>query len=107
MYPVTNRQCVPAILIATLLCTCATEPARAHGGGGGHGGGGHHATYSGHGSGYFGGGRFGSGISGSYPQNPWVGFPEDLPEARIRRFLAQHLPQPHLVQWLHRRASSS
>ena len=46
-----------------------------------------------------------SGLPGGATPNHFVvdspGFPEDLPAARIHRFLQQHLPHPHWVHWMH------
>jgi hypothetical protein len=96
-----HARLVPAILTLFLLSACVTAPAYAgHGGGshpvgGGHpsGGGVHHSTVN-H-SGGHGGRRLpsGSGIKGT----PWdqpVLQPDQLPEARLARFV-QHIFHPH------------
>jgi hypothetical protein len=107
MYPVSTRTRMAAILIIAAAVSISPVPAFAHGGGG-HSSGGHHggsyaaSTNSGHGGSLF-GSRY-NWPTGSYtaaPTTGWSGFPEDLPEARIHRFLQQHLPHPHLLHRLH------
>lgn len=97
-----------AILIIAASVSISPAPAFAHGGGGGHSSGGHRggtyaaSTNSGHGGSVF-GSRYNWGTSSftAAPAPQWSGFPEDLPEARIHRFLRQHLPHPHLLHRLH------
>lgn len=85
------------------------------GGGGGHGGGSWGSWNSGYPSSaslYVRGGRsgfgsgnafgYGAGLGGS-SSPAWIGFPEDLPAARIHRFLSAH--RPHLPWGTHHGAS--
>lgn len=103
MYPFhRSRRIAASALVAVFLWLPAS--AFAHGGGGGHGGGGCH-----HGGGHHGGGRTSSpgvnwGGRGGYsslgvspyarnyipPEEPF--FPDDLPSARLHRFLVDHMP---------------
>jgi hypothetical protein len=101
-----SRRVNSAVVFACLILAAnATAPATAFakggGGGGGHGGGhgggtsGYHSGYARSATLYRGGGGNGYAYGSSpgaagYP--PWVGFPEDLPAARIHRFFASHLP---------------
>jgi hypothetical protein len=119
MYLNSRHKRLTAVLVVLFLIFSNAGQARAHGGGhgGGGGGGGH-----GGGGGFAGGGHLNAGYSGGgygsswsrigvgryepgATSNPLVvdspGFPLDLPEARIHRFLQQHLPHPHWVHWMH------
>src|SRR5271166_2884393 len=101
MYPISTRMRLGAVLVVLFSTVVGPARAYAHGGGGGHGGGGHgggghgggyHSSFSGGGSG---GGSFGfrsERIPGAGAEATRLvvnspGFPEDLPEARIHRFL--------------------
>jgi hypothetical protein len=109
MYPVSRRKYVLAVVFASALSGFATVPAHAHGGGGhgaGHGGGGHQGSYGGGGYRSYGGVHTGAGYVAG-PQSTWIGFHEDLPEARIRRLLVQHLTHPRLGHWLLRGRAGS
>jgi hypothetical protein len=114
MYPKRINSIVLAVAAVTILAAVAAPPATAHGGGGGHGG------HAGAGGGHAGGGASAGAPNGgyshaspnsqrygawSYPgrasgamssQPVWEGFPEDLPFARLQRFVAGHLPHWHL-----------
>lgn len=130
MYLTSRHKRLMAVVAVLILIFSNSPRAHAHGGGhgggggghgsgGGHGGGGH---AGGGGGGGFGGGHFSGGFSSvgrsSWSSRPGVGqagagtlpghyvvdspgFPEDMPEARIHRFLQQHLPHPHWVHWFH------
>ena len=119
MYLLSRHKRLTAVV--ALLILIFSNPPRADGHGGGHGGGG--GGHAGGGGGFAGGGHFTGGFSGSghgssSSSRPWTGtpgagadssyfagdspgFPEDMPEARIHRFLQQHLPHPHWVHWFH------
>ena len=129
MYLISRRKRMTAVLVVLLSIPLVAAQAYAHGGG--HGGGGGSHGGGGHGGGHASGGRlrrwrwgsprrrlfrrwlpfalvisFGAGSSaaGATPTHLVVdslGSPEDLPEARIHRFLQQHLPHPHWVHWFH------
>ena len=122
MYPNSTRKRMTAVLAVLLSISISPAQAHAHGGGhggGGHGGGGGHSSGGSSGGGFhltsgsggastFGirNSRFGVLDSGSYttPNHLVVdspGFPEDLPAARLHRFLEQHLLHHHVVRWLH------
>jgi len=105
MCPAT-RQAIAATLAVCLFSMFAPSHAYAHGGGGGggHSGGGGH----GGGGGYHGGstssasvsrGAWGGSAYGSpafsLPGGGWSGFPDDLIEARLHRFITQHLKWWH------------
>jgi hypothetical protein len=117
MYPTSKRKWMAAVLV--VLFWVFFSPAQAHAHGGGHGGGSGHGGGGGGargGGGHYAGGfhvssgRPGYSGIGSRLSGPEVtqahlivdspGFPEDLPEARIHRFLQQHLLHPHLPHWL-------
>jgi hypothetical protein len=119
MYLISRRKWMGAVLVVLFAVFFYPIESFAHGGG--HGGGNGHSGGGGHGGSgsgthYGGGTHLSSGRSGSsgfaYPlsgpaeiQNHLTvnspGFPEDLPEARIHRFLQQHLLHPHLPTWIH------
>jgi hypothetical protein len=110
MYPINKHSALKATLVVIAMFAVESPAAIAHGGGGGgHGGhsGGHGAGASNgeyaHSSGaYRGYGAMGpyfgrSGTGASIPTEPvWEGFPEDLPFARLKRFVAGHV---HSVHW--------
>jgi hypothetical protein len=95
---------VPTILTVLLLSAIAATPAQAHGhGGGGHSSaGGHHSGGGGynpgatHNGGHSGGGRLASSAAASsgVPWNQPVMQPDQLPEARLARYV-HHLIHPH------------
>ncbi len=130
MYLISRHKRLTGVAAVLILIFANSPEALAHGGGhggggGGHGGGGHGGGgHGGGGGGGFagGGGHFTGGYSsvgrsswayrlgigpagaGALPSHYVVdspGFPEDMPEARIHRFLQQHLPHPHWVHWFH------
>jgi hypothetical protein len=109
-----SRRTIAAACLAIFALLALTPAVHAHGGGGGgHGGGG-----SG-GSGRAGtGSRYGSpshhssqpGWGRGYVSDPsaaaassigWPSFPEDLPFARLHRFLLQHRPHAHVAHLRH------
>jgi hypothetical protein len=121
MFP-QRRQSTAATAIVFTLLALGTPAVHAHGGGGGGHGGGGGGGHGGGGAGHGGGGGYGrtNGShyqlfpnyhgypTGSYRGQPngltsaqpvWEGFPEDLPFARLQRFVAAHLP--HLHRLLH------
>jgi hypothetical protein len=113
MYPKRINSFVVAVAASTILLAVAAPQANGHGGGGGHGG------HAGGGRGHAGGGASAGAPNGGYfraypndhgystwpymgrasgamPSQPvWEGFPEDLPFARLQRFVAGHLPHWH------------
>jgi hypothetical protein len=122
MYPTSARKWTAVVLV--IFWSVLSSPAHAYAHGGGHGGGGYSGDgHYGGGSHYSGGGTYfrggfhlssgsrGTGVYQTGLPDPGAmpthlvadspGFPEDLPEARIHRFLQQHLPHPHLMHWLH------
>jgi hypothetical protein len=124
MYLTSRCKRMAAVLVVLYLISASAARAHAHGGGHGGGGGGHGFSGGPSGRGSGGGGfhvsslgngwsRFelGSSRFGQFPSEapaaPYhlsvesPGFPQDLPEARIHRFLEQHLLHPHLLHWLH------
>jgi hypothetical protein len=121
MYPTSKRKWMAAVAVVLFWVFLSPAQVRAHGGG--HGGGGAHCS-GGHGGGgaHYGGGGAHSGgeqqFSGRFRDSGFSfvrpdpehkphlivdspGFPEDLPEAHIHRFLQQHALHPHLPHWLH------
>jgi len=107
MYPIQKRSALKELMLVTALLAVGAPQAWAHGGGGGHGGhggggrgssGGYsHASSNSH-LNYHGYGwpntMGASGVQSSQPA--WEGFPEDLPFARLQRFVTGHLPHWHL-----------
>jgi hypothetical protein len=102
MYPIRIRSCVAELLAVAAFFAVGAPQADAHGGGG-HGGGrgagapsgGHYHPYSS----YHGYNAWSSywRESGLGPTQPvWAGFPEDLPFARLQRFVASRLHRLHL-----------
>jgi hypothetical protein len=102
MHPYSRRSGAITVLSLALMSANGTTAANAHGGGGhggrggGHAGGGfagYHATFSrGYYSGSGGHGYDYANGSGDFVPPPFAGFPQDLPAARLHRFLAEHLP---------------
>jgi hypothetical protein len=111
MYPIWWRKSAMAIAVVAVLAVLSPH-AFAHGGGGGgggHGSGGHgcggshgcaiHQSFARTRSGY-GTDIVGNGYSRANPADvPWPGFPEDLPEARLRRFLVRQFSRFHFGAW--------
>jgi hypothetical protein len=104
MYPISRRPFTSGIFVLFLQFVLISSPAHAHdGGGGGHGGrsgggfesGGSHAYPSGA-SLYRGWpwvGRSANAFAAPFSANSgWVGFPDELLEARIHRFFTRHIP---------------
>jgi hypothetical protein len=109
MYPIQKRLMLTGLVLAAALLTVGAPQAWAHGGGGGHGGHGHGGGGGGGGyhhassnpypnyHGYYGWPSTMRGSAAQPSQPAWEGFPEDLPFARLQRFVAGHLPHWHLL----------
>jgi len=101
MYPSTRQAIAAATLAVFVFSMFAPSHAYAHGGGHG-GGGGHHGGWTGSGSGH--GRGYGYGYvppAVALPRDDWPS-PDDLIEARLHRFITQHLMHGFIAQHLHR-----